>query len=215
MDDQTLYNKVFVNKDSDYIPYEVRFLNRHSNSHISQPPCEVCLSSECRMSCLLPEGKGTLEGVLEMQKRVNERYQSDMMERESPVTGIDRLEVEIVWASSLPKKSYDLSRLNNCQTFKDSQAADPEQEGQIDIYKCFEQFEMTETLGEDNAWYCSNCKKHQKANKKMQIYKAPKTLICHLKRFKYNLSSMGYHAYGNSVGKINQLIHCPQTLDMT
>lgn len=66
LDDQTLYNKIFVNKENDYLPYEVRFLNRHSNSHISQPPCEVCLSGECRMSCQVPETKNTLETVLAM-----------------------------------------------------------------------------------------------------------------------------------------------------
>lgn len=121
----------------------------------------------------------------------------------------------MLWNAQLPNKQYDLSRLNNCQTFKDSKPAENSHEAKVDIYKCIEQFEMKETLGEDNAWYCSKCKKHQKANKKMQIYKAPPILICHLKRFKYNQSSLGYHAYGNSVGKINQLIDCPHTLDMS
>jgi len=41
-----------------------------------------------------------------------------------------------------------------------------------------------EKLGEDNAWFCSVCKKHLRAKKKMEIYKTPAILILQLKRFK-------------------------------
>jgi len=72
----------------------------------------------------------------------------------------------------------------------------------IDIYDCFNQFEEPETLGEDNAWYCNKCKEHQKATKKMEIYKAPPILVLHFKRFKSGTSFY-------KKGKITQKVDFP------
>eukprot|EP01015_Nassula_variabilis_P012009 TRINITY_DN1971_c0_g1_i5.p1 TRINITY_DN1971_c0_g1~~TRINITY_DN1971_c0_g1_i5.p1 ORF type:complete len:772 (-),score=46.56 TRINITY_DN1971_c0_g1_i5:32-2347(-) len=52
------------------------------------------------------------------------------------------------------------------------------------IEDCLKLFESKEKLEEDNMWYCSKCQDHKQALKQMQIYKAPQTLILHLKRFK-------------------------------
>lgn len=57
---------------------------------------------------------------------------------------------------------------------------------QIDIYDCFKSFVKEEILEEHNEWYCSKCKQHQRASKKIDIYKAPNILIIHLKRFTNN-----------------------------
>ena len=54
----------------------------------------------------------------------------------------------------------------------------------LSIYDCFEQFVNEEKLDEENMWYCSVCKSHKEAYKKMAIMKYPKILIIHLKRFK-------------------------------
>ena len=43
---------------------------------------------------------------------------------------------------------------------------------------------MPETLDKSNLWYCSTCKLHVQATKKLEIYQVPKILIIHLKRFK-------------------------------
>ena len=53
----------------------------------------------------------------------------------------------------------------------------------ININDCFKNFVKLEILKEDNEWYCPQCKKHQKAKKKMEIYEAPHILIIQLKRF--------------------------------
>lgn len=85
----------------------------------------------------------------------------------------------------------------------------PQKPKEITIYDCFEQFEIPEQLGEENAWYCSKCKEHQRATKKMEIYKAPPVLVLHFKRFKS----------GNSFfkkGKINEKVEFPyENLDLT
>ena len=54
----------------------------------------------------------------------------------------------------------------------------------ITIYDCLEAFRTEEKLEKENSWYCSTCKSHQEAYKKLEIFRAPNILIVQLKRFK-------------------------------
>ena len=63
---------------------------------------------------------------------------------------------------------------------------DNSKEKEINIYDCFKKFVKEEILEEHNEWYCSKCKQHQRASKKIDIYKSPNILIIHLKRFSNN-----------------------------
>lgn len=60
----------------------------------------------------------------------------------------------------------------------------------VTLESCFEAFSQTETLDENNQWYCDNCKVHVCANKTNQIWSVPECLIIHLKRFSSGLYSM-------------------------
>ena len=53
----------------------------------------------------------------------------------------------------------------------------------ITLKKCLEAFTRQEELGDEEKYYCSECKKHQLASKKLQIWRLPPILIVHLKRF--------------------------------
>ena len=53
----------------------------------------------------------------------------------------------------------------------------------ITLNKCLEAFTREEELGQDEKYYCSDCKTHQLAYKKLQIWRLPPILIVHLKRF--------------------------------
>ncbi|BES88324.1 unnamed protein product [Nesidiocoris tenuis] len=55
----------------------------------------------------------------------------------------------------------------------------------INVYDCLTLFTTCEKLGADDAWYCPQCKKHQRATKKIDLWDLPKILIIHLKRFSY------------------------------
>lgn len=46
-------------------------------------------------------------------------------------------------------------------------------------------FSQPEVLSKENAWYCSKCAEHVQATKTIQIYKAPRFLIIHLKKLKF------------------------------
>lgn len=65
----------------------------------------------------------------------------------------------------------------------------------------------SERLEAGNEWYCPSCKEHKQANKEMSIYRAPKILILHLKRFKQK----GLIRKEKNETKVN----FPGTLDMT
>ncbi|XP_074861038.1 ubiquitin carboxyl-terminal hydrolase 4 isoform X2 [Carettochelys insculpta] len=56
----------------------------------------------------------------------------------------------------------------------------------VALKDCIELFTTMETLGEHDPWYCPNCKKHQQATKKFDLWSLPKILVVHLKRFSYN-----------------------------
>ncbi|XP_043245405.1 ubiquitin carboxyl-terminal hydrolase 15-like [Amphibalanus amphitrite] len=55
----------------------------------------------------------------------------------------------------------------------------------IQLSDCIDLFTSTEKLGVNDAWYCPDCKKHQEATKKFDLWSLPDVLIIHLKRFSY------------------------------
>ncbi|CAD8072992.1 unnamed protein product [Paramecium sonneborni] len=57
-------------------------------------------------------------------------------------------------------------------------------EKSMKLGECLKFSEQPEQLDEENTWYCNQCKDHVRAFKVMEIYKTPKILIFHLKRFK-------------------------------
>jgi ubiquitin carboxyl-terminal hydrolase 4/11 len=56
----------------------------------------------------------------------------------------------------------------------------------ITLEDCLNEFGKSETLSENNAWYCPQCKEHRRAEKMFELWKAPDILVMHLKRFSSN-----------------------------
>lgn len=109
-----------------YRPYEVKLLNKHTQNrgilmhHRKKFSCPVCQDNNCEMQCYLPYDHNTTVGqMIHLQAKLDEHYANDMTEKES--TGVKkRLDIEVIWNMKLPNKHYDLGRLNNCQTFKET-----------------------------------------------------------------------------------------------
>ncbi|KIP08809.1 hypothetical protein PHLGIDRAFT_361006 [Phlebiopsis gigantea 11061_1 CR5-6] len=53
----------------------------------------------------------------------------------------------------------------------------------ISLQDCLDEFTKEEQLGEDDLWYCPQCKKHQQATKRFDLWSVPDVLVVHLKRF--------------------------------
>ena len=55
----------------------------------------------------------------------------------------------------------------------------------ITIYDCLSCFGQEETLAGNDKWYCSKCKDHVPAFKKVELYRTPEILCVHFKRFSF------------------------------
>uniref|UniRef100_A0A6I8P540 Ubiquitin carboxyl-terminal hydrolase 32 n=1 Tax=Ornithorhynchus anatinus TaxID=9258 RepID=A0A6I8P540_ORNAN len=55
----------------------------------------------------------------------------------------------------------------------------------INLDNCLRAFTNEEELGEDEMYYCSKCKTHCLATKKLDLWRLPPILIIHLKRFQF------------------------------
>lgn len=53
----------------------------------------------------------------------------------------------------------------------------------ISLGDCLDEFGKSETLSENDAWYCPRCKEHRRATKTFELWKSPDILVIHLKRF--------------------------------
>lgn len=80
-------------------------------------------------------------------------------------------------------------------------------ERSANIYDCLDVFKQTETLEEDNPWYCNICKEHKQAFKSTAIYKPPLYLIIQLKRFKVRTNNIIINSMMNQ--KNEALINFP------
>lgn len=85
----------------------------------------------------------------------------------------------------------------------------PKSSSQITLQDCLKYFSVEELLKGNDKWYCSKCKNHQVASKKMEIYSVPEFLIVHLKRFSHTRGMFGGR-------KIDKLVSFPvEGLDLT
>jgi hypothetical protein len=55
----------------------------------------------------------------------------------------------------------------------------------LEFEDCMREFTREEKLEEGEEWYCRDCKKHKRADKTINLWKMPDTLVSHLKRFSY------------------------------
>eukprot|EP00826_Nyctotherus_ovalis_P006653 TRINITY_DN11598_c0_g1_i2.p1 TRINITY_DN11598_c0_g1~~TRINITY_DN11598_c0_g1_i2.p1 ORF type:complete len:167 (+),score=39.03 TRINITY_DN11598_c0_g1_i2:181-681(+) len=59
----------------------------------------------------------------------------------------------------------------------------------ISLYDCLKGFNSEEVLDENNRWHCPHCKVDVQASKTMSLYRLPRILIIHLKRFRRSEST--------------------------
>ncbi|OHT11697.1 Clan CA, family C19, ubiquitin hydrolase-like cysteine peptidase [Tritrichomonas foetus] len=76
--------------------------------------------------------------------------------------------------------SYE-SLLKN--TIEENDQNESNDSANIDLSQCFQFFASPDKLDADNQWFCPKCRQFVCADKKMDIWKVPKCLIIHLKRF--------------------------------
>ena len=98
-----------------------------------------------------------------------------------------------------------LKQLQTCIIIK-------EKSKDLTLSDCLDHFKMTEKLDKSNEWYCSQCKGHKQAFKKMDLFYTPKLLILTLKRFEY--TTMGSKYYRTYSEKISTSVDFPHEIDL-
>ncbi|WAR25185.1 UBP4-like protein [Mya arenaria] len=102
-----------------------------------------------------------------------------------PLKLSSRMYISLDWHPQAKEKFYVDSEAESFEVH-DTMRNKPQKKQVIQLGDCLELFTTTEELGEHDPWYCPQCKKHQQATKKFDLWSLPDTLIIHLKRFSYN-----------------------------
>ncbi|GAM18410.1 hypothetical protein SAMD00019534_015850 [Acytostelium subglobosum LB1] len=92
--------------------------------------------------------------------------------------------ITVTWEDEEFETYFDAEKLQNAipsMVFH----KDVSTEKELTLNQCLDLFTTVEQLGPEDPWYCSNCKEHQRATKKFDIWSAPPILVIHLKRFSY------------------------------
>ncbi|KAI1892727.1 hypothetical protein AGOR_G00136520 [Albula goreensis] len=93
--------------------------------------------------------------------------------------------VAINWDTDMRKLYYDDQEAEAYEKHE-SMMQQQKKKTTVALRECIQLFTTMETLGEHDPWYCPNCKKHQQATKKFDLWSLPRILVVHLKRFSYN-----------------------------
>ncbi|KAI8082722.1 uncharacterized protein BX664DRAFT_338921 [Halteromyces radiatus] len=89
----------------------------------------------------------------------------------------------------------------------DAESDEKERNRNVTLMDCLDEFTKEEQLSEEDLWYCPQCKEHQRATKKFDIWHLPEIMVVHLKRFSHTRTLRD---------KIDAFIDFPmEELDMT
>ena len=110
---------------------------------------------------------------------------------ENIVDNLDNYQIFVKFNKNSKYINKDKFNLDNCKEYsmeyeqkkEEKKEEEEEDDGKLTLEKCLKKFCKEEQLEEGDEWYCSKCKKHVRAKKKMELYYLPKILIICFKRF--------------------------------
>ncbi|XP_067248583.1 ubiquitin carboxyl-terminal hydrolase 15-like isoform X4 [Chanodichthys erythropterus] len=97
----------------------------------------------------------------------------------------DRCYLSLDWEPEIKRKYFNESAAEDFEKHE-SMEYKPQKKSFYKLKDCIELFTTKEKLGADDPWYCPNCKQHQQATKKLDLWCLPPVLVVHLKRFSYS-----------------------------
>ncbi|KAM3587416.1 uncharacterized protein V6R79_004754 [Siganus canaliculatus] len=97
----------------------------------------------------------------------------------------DRSYLSLDWEPEMKKKYFDETVVEDFDKHE-SMEYKPQKKAFFKLKDCIELFTTKEKLGAEDPWYCPNCKQHQQATKKLDLWSLPPVLVVHLKRFSYS-----------------------------
>lgn len=97
----------------------------------------------------------------------------------------DRCYLSLDWEPETKRKYFNESVAEDFEKHE-SMEYKPQKKSFFKLKDCIELFTTKEKLGADDPWYCPDCKQHQQATKKLDLWSLPPVLVVHLKRFSYS-----------------------------
>jgi len=135
---------------------------------------DVCVEKGMPSSSGYSSRSASVQELHELEERHTKE------ESQAPKTFVDELfrgtlvtETKCLWCENVSRREepfYDLSL---------------EIEQNCSLSSCLKQFSSTETLQDDEKFFCDACGRKQEAQKRMRLASLPQILCFHLKRFKY------------------------------
>ncbi|GLG93575.1 Ubiquitin carboxyl-terminal hydrolase 32 [Gryllus bimaculatus] len=183
-------NDALENIDSkeDIAVLEVPHMCKSDDNHVKRDIATASTSCKCtspeNICHLLPNDLFSLHVVNASTTSVVFKLHNDGNPIQMPISDvIGRQYLAAQWTTE-NRKQYLNSFIQNEIDGRDS--GRQKRSHKVQLKDCLELFTMCEKLGADDAWYCPDCKQHQRATKKFDLWKLPKILIIHLKRFSYS-----------------------------
>ena len=186
--------------------YQLEFVNVHG----PYSTCKLCAKKNCS-NCLVPYNE--TEKVSDYLAKLGLDRNDTLFEQDPRKRGKELI-CSISWHKDINNKLFDFMATASPGTKVNSGTGVEENKNMsndIQLDQCLQDFKQSETLDEDNKWYCNKCQQHVQATKTLEIYRVPKIMIISLKRFKTSKNRYGYG--GNS--KVDTLVNFPlEGLDM-
>lgn len=130
-------------------------------------------------------------------KKLNEKGDSPVVD--------DNVCLALDWNDTKPDQKV-LSKQLDCEIHGSVKNVLSAKDNSCSLEECLKLYWNPETMSEKTGWRCDHCKNVRPATRKMMIFRNPKTLIIHIKRFSYS---------GNG-RKIRKHVHFPlRGLDMS
>lgn len=109
-----------------------------------------------------------------------------MDESGKPLKLTSQTYIAVDWDTKVKEKFYSEKAAEELDIHESFHMKNTAKKQIIQLSECLELFTTKEKLGADDPWYCPQCKKHQQATKKFDLWSLPNILVIHLKRFSYN-----------------------------
>lgn len=110
-----------------------------------------------------------------------------LVDNDQPLALKDRQAVGLKWTRWGSGDVYDESAETQKDSHESAQVDKNEENSAsgVNLYSCLDLFTTVEKLGPDDPWYCNRCKEFRQATKKFDLWRLPRILVIHLKRFSF------------------------------